>query len=303
MVPVLTRANTHVHIKDESHNEIVMDIVEELKRLKSLLDQGAITDGEFASLKKKVLAKEASREEPKQHSSAPSAPKEQYSDEREKEAEPSIRATAVPESESSIFEAGNDITVKIFKWGLGLCLLLGVVFWVRYDSIAAMLVSAAMSVAALALVTRKVTRVKVRNVSLGVISLVIILLIIVPIGGTGSSGNSGSANALATEQQDDEGEQIRNLLLDNTFANYGSGNTAYLRFTSSAGGWYGAMTMSMGSCDFVYSYNLEGKTIDLSYTGSNCDAAFKGSSLKMYVNDDSSVSVFIQGQEMKFSAM
>jgi hypothetical protein len=63
------------------------------------------------------------------------------------------------------------------------------------------------------------------------------------------------------------------------------------------------MTMSMGSCDFVYSYNLEDRTIDLSYTGSNCDAAFTGRSMKMYVNSDNSISVYIQGQEMKFNAI
>lgn len=279
-----------------------MDIVEEIKRLKNLLDQGALTEEEFTSLKKKILLKDSFRDEQK-HNTAPSVPQEQYLPEREKEAEASTSDIAVTESESTIFEAGNETTIKIFKWGLGLSLLLGGVLWVRYDSIAAMLVGAALSIAALAFVSRRVSKVKVRNFSLRMISMFIILVIIIPIGGTRSNEKSGSVNALATEQNDDEGNQIRNFLTDNTFANYGSGNTAYLRFTSNAGGWYGAMTMSMGSCDFVYSYNLDGSTIDLSYTGSNCDAAFKGSSLKMFVNDDNSVSVYIQGQEMKFIAI
>jgi hypothetical protein len=129
------------------------------------------------------------------------------------------------------------------------------------------------------------------------------MLMIVPVGGNNASDNSGSVNATSAEQAGDEGKQTREFLVDHTFANYGSGPAAYLRFTSSNGGWYGAMTMSMGSCDFVYSYNLEDKTIDLSYTGSNCDAAFSGSSTKMFVNSDNSISVYIQGQEMKFNAI
>ncbi len=100
---------------------------------------------------------------------------------------------------------------------------------------------------------------------------------------------------------DDEGKQIRDYLLDNTFANYGSGETVYLTFTSSSGGWYGAMKMSMGSCDFVYSYDLNGRKIELTYTGSNCDAAFQGGSQTMTFNHDNSISVYMHGQQLKFT--
>lgn len=279
-----------------------MDIIEDIKGLKNLLDQGAITEEEFNSLKKNILSKDTGKNE-LNISSSQSSLIETSVNEQKTEAESLKAPTAPTGSEITEFEAGNETTIKIFKWGIGLCLLLGGVFWVRYDSLVAMLISAILSVTTVLLVTRKIAKVKTRNLTLGAISLALVLLMVVPVGERSSSGNSGSVSAFSTEQSDDGGKQIRDFLLDNTFANYGSGPAAYLRFTSSNGGWYGAMTMSMGSCDFVYSYNLEDRTIELSYTGSNCDAAFEGSSLKMFVNSDNSISVYIQGQEMKFNAI
>jgi hypothetical protein len=279
-----------------------MDIIEDIKGLKNLLDKGAITEEEFNSLKKKILSKDTGRNELNTSSSESSLKETRITQQKPDGESAKVESTAA-ESETTEFEAGNGTTIKIFKWGLGLCLLLGGVFWVRYDSIFAMLVSTVISVATVLFVSRKISRVRTRNITLGLISLAVILLMVIPVSGKNSSDNSGSVNAISTEQTGDEGKQTREFLVDNTFANYGSGPAAYLRFTSSNGGWYGAMTMSMGSCDFVYSYNLEDKTIELSYTGSNCDAAFTGSSMKMYVNDDNSISVYIQGQEMKFSAI
>lgn len=279
-----------------------MDIIEDIKGLKNLLDKGAITEEEFNSLKKKILSKDTGKNE-LNTSSSESPLKETRITDQKPDVESSKVETTAAESESTEFEAGNGTTIKIFKWGLGMCLLLGGVFWVRYDSIIAALISTVMSIGAVLFVSRKISRVRTRNITLGLISMALILVMVVPVGGNKSSDNSSSVNAISTEQTGDEGKQTREFLVDHTFANYGSGPAAYLRFTSSNGGWYGAMTMSMGSCDFVYSYNLEDKTIDLSYTGSNCDAAFTGSSMKMYVNGDNSISVYIQGQEMKFNAI
>jgi len=264
-----------------------MDIIEDLKGLKNLLDKGAITEEEFNSLKKKILSKDTGKNE-LNTSSSDSPLKETRITEQKPDAEPPKVETTAAESESTEFEAGNGTTIKIFKWGLGLCLLLGGVFWARYDSIIAALISTVVSIGVVLFVTRKISRLRTRNITLGLISMALILVMVVPVGGNKSSDNSSSVNAISTEQTGDEGKQTREFLVDHTFANYGSGPAAYLRFTSSNGGWYGAMTMSMGSCDFVYSYNLEDKTIDLSYTGSNCDAAFTGSSMKMYVNGDNS---------------
>src|ERR1035437_5606112 len=49
-----------------------MDTIEEIIKLKALLDQGAITKGEFNSLKKKVLFEDTDFQEP-QKTSAPSS--------------------------------------------------------------------------------------------------------------------------------------------------------------------------------------------------------------------------------------
>jgi hypothetical protein len=279
-----------------------MDLIEEIKSLKNLLDQGAITEEEFNSLKKRILSKESGNSE-LNHSSLQPSPEETIITDQRPEPDSFNSKAADLKSGSGEFEAGNETTVKIFKWGLVLCFLLGVVFWMRYDSILALLISIGISLTSVLFVSRKVLRVKTRNLTLGLICLVLILLMVVPVGGTGSSDTAGSVKATSAVQTDNKGKQTGAFLIDNTFANYGSGPTAYLRFTSSNGGWYGAMTMSMGSCDFVYSYNLDDKTIELTYTGSNCDAAFEGRSLNMYVNSDNSISVYIQGQEMKFSAI
>lgn len=278
-----------------------MVIIDEIKGLKNLLDQGAISDEDFSFLKRKILSKDSGCPEYKISSIQQSLKDVNTIEHITVSGTKKAKATS-PKTVSRAYEAGNQTTVKIFKGGLGLCLLLGVVFWVRYDSIRALLISITLSIACLLTVTRAVSGTKARNLSLGLTCILLILLISVPIGGTGSD-NTGSAEAISAEHADNEMKQARGFLIDNTFTNYGTGPTAYLRFNSSNGGWYGVMTMTMGSCDFVYSYSIDNKTIEVNYTGSNCDAAFAGRSMKLFLNSDNSISVYIQGRELKFNAI
>jgi len=278
-----------------------MDIIDEIKGLKNLMDQGAISEEEFSLLKRKIMSNDSGTPEYNNSSLQPSF--KEVNAIRHKPVSGSLKAKATaPKTKSFEYETGNQTTVKIFKWGLVLCLLVGVVFWVRYDSIWALLISTVFSLASVLTVSRTIPRVQNRNRTLGIICLALILLVFIPIGDT-SSDNTGSVQGISAENTDNEGTQARAFLINNTFANYGSGPTAFLRFTSSNGGWYGAMTMTMGSCDFVYSYSIDDKTIEVNYTGSNCDAAFEGRSMKFFLNYDNSITVYIQGQELKFNAI
>jgi len=105
-----------------------------------------------------------------------------------------------------------------------------------------------------------------------------------------------------SKQSEDNNEFIREFLTSHTFVNHEVGGSFYLKFSSKSGGWGGSMTMSMGSCDAVYSYILDGIDINLTYVGSNCES-ITGSSQTMTFNYDKSISVIIKGQKFVFKPM
>ena len=203
-----------------------MNIIEEIKRLKSLLDQGAITLDEFNMLKKNVLAKEEEKSigTPMVNPNTPMEVSDQKMIENE------IKSTNTPQRPRVIR--------SLFFIGLVIC----IIYAVNHGS---------------------------------------------------SSDNSSSPSSDSSSEQ-----EIGVFLINNTFANYEIGGTAYLKFSSQRGGGYGAMTMSMGSCDFVYSYDISGRHIQLTYTGSTCNA--QGSSQTMTFNYDNTISVIIRGQSFIF---
>jgi len=53
-----------------------------------------------------------------------------------------------------------------------------------------MIISAVLSIGAILVVSRKIPKVKSRNISLGLLSLLFLLLIVIPIGGNSSSNKS-----------------------------------------------------------------------------------------------------------------
>lgn len=111
-------------------------------------------------------------------------------------------------------------------------------------------------------------------------------------------------NSTKVEQASSSDKSTAEYLINHTFINDENRPVALLKFTSNnGGGWYGSMTLTLGSCEFVYSYNLEGRVISASYVGSNnCDAAFKGGSQTLVVNSDNSISASINGAQLVFTS-
>ena len=129
--------------------------------------------------------------------------------------------------------------------------------------------------------------------------LIIVLFIGNAIISPSNSKSFSSSDEL--EQSDDSGQFIREFLINHTFFNKEIGGTAYLTFTSKSGGWYGAMKMTIGACDFIYSYDLDDRDIKLTYSGSTCGG--QGSSQTLKFNYDNSISIYIKGQKFVFSAL
>jgi len=108
-------------------------------------------------------------------------------------------------------------------------------------------------------------------------------------------------NNSKSEQSNKNGKYIREYLTSHTFVNYEVGGTTYLTFTSRSGGWYGAMKMKMGACDYLYTYDLDDRDIKLTFSGSTCGG--QGSSQTLTFNNDNSISVYIKGQKFVFKPM
>jgi len=277
-----------------------MDIIEDLKGLKNLLDQGAITKEEFNALKKKILSRDAGRDELKTLSEA-SAMIEEKIPEKAVSVTSSINQTITSQTKSENVEEGNETTLKVFKIGLCLGLLLGIIFWVRYESFVAMIISAVLSIGAILVVYRKIPKVKSRNISLGLLSLLFLLLIVTPIGGNSSSNKSLNVSqnepAISDGQSEDE-KYVRDYIISHRFADIENGTSFTLEFSESRGGWFGIMTMKMRDCWFLYQYETTGRSIKLTFDSSNCTS--QGSSTTAYFNGDNTISFNYKGEEFVF---
>ncbi len=136
-----------------------------------------------------------SEDEPKSTSSPSPTFKEKTTD-RKKSAESSEVQHKSVKSESREFEAGNETTVNLFKMVLGLCVILGIIFWIRYDSFIAFIIVTVISIGlAMAVVRLLVPKLKARNIILGLFGVFLLLLILIPIG----TDNNSSSNSKSTE--------------------------------------------------------------------------------------------------------
>ena len=134
------------------------------------------------------------------------------------------------------------------------------------------------------------------------ISVLNVCLLLVSCNGSSTKRDAKSTTSPSNfESTVNDSQKLRDFLLATTFINEGSGSVAYIKFKSeNGGGWFGAMILTIGSCDFVYSYNLEGRTISLTYTGSTCDAAFEGGSNTLTITDDNILEIAMQGKKLIF---
>jgi hypothetical protein len=248
-----------------------MNTVEEINKIKLLFDQGTITKDEFQILKKNILSKGKAGDN--KHDGI-----NEESSRNELSNKPAM---------------SNLVCILMFSISFA-GIALGLLFYWRYDSVLAIFITWVISIT-LPLIIYFYVRTRLPKwVELSIVLLLYILLIAFPIEYSVGSDSTPSS----TQSSNDEGQKIAEFLINNTFAANENGVYFKLKFSSERGGWLGAMTMSMRECDFIYSYNLEGRSIILKYSGSNCNA--QGGSATMTVNKNNTLSLIYNGQKFVF---
>lgn len=94
----------------------------------------------------------------------------------------------------------NTTTANLFKIGIGLSIMLGFVFLIRYDSFIGLLVIVALAISGLFGINKTVLHVTKRNLLLGAMNILFVVLMIVPIGKVtdySSKSSSGSTDDIA----------------------------------------------------------------------------------------------------------
>jgi len=176
-----------------------MEKIEEIRKLKALLDQGAINEEEFNSIKSELISKETDTRTSKVSQTTSSLNK--GDDMKNKTAAVSRTIEKPPvKTKSAKFEDGNATTVSLFKVILGLSVILGIVFWIRYDSFIAFIIATVISIGlAMAVARLFVPKLKPRNITLGILSAFLLLLIIFPIGAVNKSSSSSPSSSYSTD--------------------------------------------------------------------------------------------------------
>ena len=274
-----------------------MDIIEEIKKLKTLLDQGAISHEEFETLKQKVLSNKSQSIKTKPQVSSSSSTQSKLN--ANKNSNSSNNAIQVDgETNANGFEAGNEKTAKLLKYCLWLSLILGFVFAGRYESVIAFLIALAISVSITLVISGLIPKLNQRNFLLGVLLIFYILMVFIPIGGNTSNSSSEQTNEQPSHDADKE---VRDFIISNRFVDYENGVAFTLKFSDKNYGWFGIMEMDMGSCAFFYQYETKGRSINLTFDSSNCTT--QGSSTTARLNSDNSISINYRGQEFRFKPL
>jgi hypothetical protein len=178
-----------------------MDTIEEIKKLKALLDQGAITTEEFNELKKKALSGETdSIESRKTNTSSTQDNSGKVKEEITKKSS-TVKKPIRKGKQSDRFQDYNEWTVHLSKIGFGLGLVSGIIFWVRYDSFIAFLLLIISSIALTIAIFRLIPKLKIRNLTLLVQSVVLILLILIPIGTINSMRGNGDNDSTSPNSE------------------------------------------------------------------------------------------------------
>lgn len=279
-----------------------MDSIEEIKKFKSLLDQGAITQDEFTALKIQLLSKK-----PESFVQEKSVDTTSSSYDEQKQAlgtKPltNFQNTSYNEDPSEGFDAGIETAKKLFKFSIGLSVLVGIIFWYRYDSFIAFLIVTVVSISVIYNLN-KLNNFKQINYILGLIIAVLLILIIIPIGGnSGSSSTNSSANeAATTEPANDDDKFVRDYIISHRYVDVENGVSFTLKFSEENAGWFGIMQMDMGSCWSMYQYETKGRSINLKFDSSNCTS--QGDSRTATFNSDNTISFNINGQNFVFQPL
>ena len=182
-----------------------MEKIEEIKKLKSLLDQGAISEEEFKILKDRLISSDEVSVIPEKKVSA-SAPKVSQSEKKVVK-----KPSAKKKAKNVGFEAANEFTLNLFKIGLALSALTGIIFWIRYENITALIIVAVLGIGLILAIPRTIPRLLHRNLLLALVNIGLLLLIIYPIGNTSSfSFKSVDLNNVTEVKEDMQGTWIGN---------------------------------------------------------------------------------------------
>lgn len=248
---------------------LIMNQIEEIKSLKALLDQGAISEKEFAVLKERLF--NAS----------------------------SVDSKPVNEKVNA-YQEGTGTTANLAKAGLAAAVLLSIVLWIRYDSFWLFIISAVILISVLLSIGKLTSKVSGRNVYFGMFIATCTILMAVPIGRSSSTPSAPSVQNIENVSNDDD-KYVRDYIISHEFTDNENGVAFTLEFSEGNGGWFGIMTMRMGDCWFLYQYETAGRSIQLTFDSSNCTS--QGSSATASFNSDNSISLNYRGEEFIFEPM
>jgi hypothetical protein len=298
-----------------------MNKIEEIQKLKSLLDQGAITQEEFDSLKKNIISASVQAKDSIPNGSINIDCKEKILLETPVTTQKIVKKTTgnktnktkaasnkrnektYSKSNSTEWEAGNEVTTNLVKLSWAISIIIGIIFWVRYDSFIAFIFIAGLSIAASIAIPKLAPKLVHKNMFLGMLCIVMVLLIIFPIGNTSKLSVSGSSDnkVASTESVNDDDKFVRDYIISHRYVDIENGVSFTLKFSDSRGGWFGIMTMEMGSCWSLYQYETKGRSINLKFDSSNCTT--QGDSRTATFNSDNSISFNINGQNFVFQPL
>jgi hypothetical protein len=311
-----------------------MDMIEEIKKLKALFDEGAISEEEFSMLKKKIMSQELNSNAAQKRFAVSSQIDPDKINSQTSKKSPIIMESSTPalipeemslrtsdEHENFQSRPGNQSSnarssikknagregyqeVTVFNRLLGLLagLILGfplsIVLWYRYDNFLIFIVILTLAILLPIVIIKRTLLVSTRNLYLGLVNVIFIILLLIPVGNTNNVSSSSSEQS--TESSiDEEGQHIREFLLDHIFIDNVNCNACYVRFTSDRGGWQGKATLATERVGADYIYVLNGRTIELTPVLS----AFNGTSegkFTMTFSSDNTISAYIAGQEFIF---
>lgn len=164
-----------------------MNKLEEIQKLKSLLDQGAITQDEFDSLKKKIISAGAEAKESIPNKNINSTYEENVFDgnagnntkiENLKTTSKTYNKKTVNKSNSTEWESGNGATSGLLKVCFLLSIIMGAYVGDKYGSFITFLMFAGLSIAVAIAIPKLIPRCLHKNLLLGTQTMVLILLVI-----------------------------------------------------------------------------------------------------------------------------
>jgi hypothetical protein len=164
--------------------------IEELKKLKSLYDQGAISENEFTLLKKQIISNQKESISSENSTNQNDLLRTKRNNVLKKVSYINSEETTIKKKQTNVWQEGNYATGIFLKTGLLFSVLAGLTIWYRYNFFA-FIIFTGISITGIVLLG-KVKKVLTRNLYLGLISVGLLLLNIFPLNNNSNSSSSGS---------------------------------------------------------------------------------------------------------------